>query len=372
MDRPAYPPAVHPGAKPHRRTPAGRGLGTGSYTIIMTSKDTDDGVPTPEAAAAYADRAALHQRIREGHLPEVDQLLAGSPFFSGDMKKDLQVWCDSWLLGTAINDWQKALSKVEDGILLRPVIQNLRDTGSDDALKTVEHVLRIVDHDDADRCLIYLACRGHDASRHQLISNARRGSSWDSCYDKLFLAATAIGMLYGRRKSMDSFCDAGLKIIETDADALERFNAAMAAAEKAKDSLGAVTVGKSVYVTATRLKSFYATNELIRRAIISIIATASKRKLNSFRFNIDACLVVTSSPDRRALCHDCCLGTLSGVGGVAVVPLPQLSRRCWPSVASARCSVAVTRHRLPVLLRSPQYRRSASSASVSRCAAAAA
>jgi hypothetical protein len=207
----------------------------------MTSKDTDDAGPTPEAAAAYADRAALHHRIREGHLPSVDNLLEGSPFFAADIRKDVQVWCDSWLLSTGIDELQQVLTLREPDILIRPVIQNLRDVGSAEAMQVVEHVLRLVDHDDADRMLCYLACSGHDGARNKLVASSRRSSGWQHDeWDRMFVTAVAIGMVYGFRKSMDAYCAAGLKIIETDAGALERFDAAMAAAERAKAAINAV------------------------------------------------------------------------------------------------------------------------------------
>lgn len=208
----------------------------------MTLKDkTDAGEATPEAAMAYEERNALHKRIRDGHLPDVDQLLAGAPFFAGDIMRDMQVWCDSWLVNNELDGWQLVLDKTDPDILLRPVIQNLRDVGSIDAVKTVEHVLRLIDHDDAERMLCYLACSGHDASRHALVGSAQRHSGWKADgFDRMFQAATAIGMLYHRRRTMDAYCTSGMVVIREDGQALARFNAAGEVAETAKTSLDAV------------------------------------------------------------------------------------------------------------------------------------
>lgn len=216
----------------------------------MTSKDTDD-ERAPHAASAYDDRTSSHAQIREGHLPTVDQLRAGSPFFGGDMKRDRIVWCDSWLLGTDIVTWQQALSRVDSELLLRPIIQNLRDTGTTDALKTTEYVLRIAGaDDDADRMLVYLSCEGDEKSKRQLIGSTSRGEGWShDDYDRLFVTATMLGMLGGYRQTMEAYCSAGLKLIERDAGALKRFDEAHAAAtvaagevdlERLKKALGAV------------------------------------------------------------------------------------------------------------------------------------
>ncbi|MBJ6986068.1 AAA family ATPase [Devosia sp. MC521] len=196
----------------------------------MTSKEQESG-SDPRAAIAYADRAALHTRIREGLLPDVDHLLAGAPFFGGDIKRDMQVWCDSWLLGTEILKWQEVLTRIDDGLLLRPIIQNLRDTGSIDAMKCVEYVLRKIDHDDADRMLCYLACSHDSDARTELVTSSRRGAGWEHDeFDRLHVTATAIGMIYSSCPSMAKYCDFGIRIIKSDATALVKYEAARDAA----------------------------------------------------------------------------------------------------------------------------------------------
>jgi hypothetical protein len=197
----------------------------------MTSKDTDDGEVSPQAAIAFAERQADQERIREGHLPDVDKLRAGSNFFAGDIRKDIQVWCDSWLLSTELDKWQKVLSNIEPDILLRPVIQNFRDTGSVDGMKTVEYVLRMIEHDDADRMLCYLACSQDSDARAKLVASSRRGAGWEHDeYDRLHICATVLGLVYHSRTSMQQYCEQGLRILTADAAAWAKFEAARDAA----------------------------------------------------------------------------------------------------------------------------------------------
>ena len=250
MDRPAYAGgAPRADTAQHRRTATGHGSEPARDFHIMTSKDNEE--VSPEAATAYAARDALHARIREGHLPDVDQLLAGAPFFAGDIQRDIQVWCDSWLLNNELDGWQLLLNKTAPDILLRPVIQNLRDVGSVDGMKTVEHVMHLIDHDDADRMLIYLACSGQDASRQKLVSSAQRHTGWQTDdYDRLFDAATAIGMMYHRRRSMEAYCTSGFVIIKEDGQALARYQAAIEAAAAAEGQVDIERMKKAVGAVA--------------------------------------------------------------------------------------------------------------------------
>lgn len=194
----------------------------------MTSKDSFNSDGVPVAASAYTDRTSLHEQIRAGHLPDIDNLLEGGPFFAGDLQKDRQVWCDSHLLGVELEKMQKTASAFEGSPQLRPLIQNLRDTRAPSAHWAVEAAMRLLGHDsDADRCLVYLSCMDDTVARERLVSSSIRGRGWEhDDYDRMHITAVALGMMYSRRGSMEAYCKDGIKIIETDANALARFNAA--------------------------------------------------------------------------------------------------------------------------------------------------
>lgn len=209
----------------------------------MTSKDIDDdGVASPSAIAAYADRTALDARVRAGELPDIDHLLAGCAFFGGELKRDRTVWCDSWLLGTDIDKLQSVSDKFPDRPQLRPLIQNLRDTGSNAAAWLVEHAMRQIGHDsDADRMLVYAACSDDADARLRLVASSRRQNGWMyDDFDRLFTTATVVGMVYGRRADMSGYCKEGLRILSTDALAQQDYDRAVIAAALASTKLDAV------------------------------------------------------------------------------------------------------------------------------------
>lgn len=185
------------------------------------------------AHEAVADRAKRHAEIVAGSLPSTDDLLTGAPWYGGEIKDDIRVWCDSWLLGADTDTWQQLLSKSHAGVSIRALIQNLRDVGSVDAMKAVEIVLEVLEHDDVARLLCYRACKEDDLARHALVARSRR-EMWDRHgYSKMQQTAVALGVCYHRRDSMLAYYTIGRNMLRADGLILRNFEAAEAHARDA-------------------------------------------------------------------------------------------------------------------------------------------
>lgn len=206
------------GPAPRSRECHKAGVGTGPLKNTMTSKDT------PASAGiilAIRERKILHEIIREGRLPQLDDLLEGAPFFADSIERDIQSWCDSVpLLGFWRRDESGKVVSSKAPSELLSAVSVLRDTCQRMALESVRVMLEALGHEEQWRMRVYQACLqdGHqreiDEARHALALYVGAQDHFGaSRLEGLWLHAVAVGLLSRSAGSMTHYCAAGVRAV---------------------------------------------------------------------------------------------------------------------------------------------------------------
>lgn len=208
----------------------------------MTSKDktgASDG-----AREHFAARSRSHAVFLSGTRPDTDDLLAGSPFMSGDIRIDARSWCQHMLSNAADSRAYQAMVR-DTGctVNLRRALRALRDSVSLLTIAPVEEAARAVSDDDAvTRMLVYRACLRDEAARNELSKIAASQSYGDSGFTQAQRYAVSIGLVHSySRPSMHDYHARGRHWLATQAAVLEDIRLAAIQAKAAeKAGLSAV------------------------------------------------------------------------------------------------------------------------------------
>lgn len=208
----------------------------------MTSKDTtraSDG-----AREHFAARQKSHTAFSTGSRPDVDDLLAGSPFMSDDIRIDARSWAEYMLRDAAdLRAYQSMVKAAGCSVNFGRALRALRDSVSLQTIAPVEQAARAVHDDDAvARMLVYRSCLRDEQARRELSLIAAGEHYGDSGFTMAQRHAVALGLLHSySRPSMRDYHSRGRDWLSKQASALEDLRLAAVEAEAAhKAGLSAV------------------------------------------------------------------------------------------------------------------------------------
>jgi hypothetical protein len=213
----------------------------------MTSKEEKPRQASNAARTQYEHRTHRHALIREGLLGSVEELVEGAPWFGGHIERDIQAWCDGWLLrNSAVED-----SDTPAWVQAMIAVKSLRDSCSLPMVKLAEKALAdfLGEDDSVERMRIYLACLNDREAAIALAARIVEDGGYRSGFSAVWQDATARGLLHGDRGSMDSYCAWGVAATKSDYTLITDYEIAgreiadeakAAADAKASDLLAAV------------------------------------------------------------------------------------------------------------------------------------
>jgi len=215
----------------------------------MTSKDktgASDG-----AREHFAARQKSHNAFLSGSRPDVDDLLAGAPFMSDDIRIDARSWCEHMLSNAAdLRSYQSMVKSAGCSVNMRAALRALRDSATLQTIKPVEEAARAVQDDDAvTRMLVYRSCLRDEAARNELSKIAGGEHYGDSNFTQAQRHCVALGLLHSySRPSMRDYHARGRHWLSSQARVLEDIRLAAEAAEAADKA------GLSVVQTQSELE----------------------------------------------------------------------------------------------------------------------
>lgn len=201
----------------------------------MTSKDStraSDG-----AREHFAARQKSHTVFLSGSRPDVDDLLAGSPFMSDDIRIDARSWCEFMLRDAAeLRAYQSMVRDTGCSVNLRRALRALRDSVSLQTIAPVEQAARAVSDDDAiTRMLVYRSCLRDEAARRELSKIAGETQYGHSSYMQAQRNAMSIGLVHSYScRSMRDYHARGRHWLSSQAAVLEDIRLAAAEAKAAE------------------------------------------------------------------------------------------------------------------------------------------
>lgn len=188
----------------------------------MTSKDktgASDG-----AREHVAARQKSHHAFSTGSRPDVDDLLAGAPFMSDDIRIDARSWCE-YMLRDAVDlrAYQSMVKAAGCAVNMRRALRALHDSVSLQTIKPVEEAARAVRDDDAlTRMLVYRSCLRDEEARRELSLIAGGEHYGDSGFTQAQRHCVALGLLHSySRPSMRDYHARGRDWLSKQAAALE-------------------------------------------------------------------------------------------------------------------------------------------------------
>ena len=234
---------AYPRAQPARwRSATGQGAGTGPRNLTMSSKDKT--APSDGAREHHAARQKSHHAFLSGSRPDVDDLLAGSPFMSDDIRIDARSWCEYMLRDASdLRAYQSMVKAAGCSVNFGRALRALRDSVSLQTIAPVEQAARAVQDDDAvQRMLVYRSCLRDEAARRELSLIASGEHYGDSGFTVAQRHCVALGLLHSySRPSMRDYHARGRHWLSSQAAVLEDIWLAAEAAEAAeKAGLSAV------------------------------------------------------------------------------------------------------------------------------------
>lgn len=200
----------------------------------MTSKDKT--TASDGAREHYAARQKSHDVFISGSRPDVDDLLAGAPFMSDDIRIDARSWCEHMLSNAAdLRGYQAMVKSAGCSVNMRRALRALRDSVSLLTIAPVEQAARAVQDDDViTRMLVYRACLRDDAARSELSKIAGSQQYGDSGFTQAQRHCVALGLLHSySRTSMKDYHARGRDWLSKQASALEDIRLAAVEAEAA-------------------------------------------------------------------------------------------------------------------------------------------
>ncbi len=216
----------------------------------MTSKDKT--APSDGAREHFTARQKSHHAFLSGSRPDVDDLLAGSPFMSDDIRIDARSWCEHMLSNAAdLRSYQAMVRDSGCGVNMRTALRALRDSVSLQTLKPVEEAARAVHDDDAvARMLVYRSCLRDEAARRELSLIASGEHYGDSGFTTAQRHCVALGLLHSySRPSMRDYHGRGRDWLSKQARALEDIRLAAVEAKAAERT------GLSAVLTQSELEA---------------------------------------------------------------------------------------------------------------------
>lgn len=201
----------------------------------MTSKDKT--TASDGAREHFAARQKSHAAFLSGSRPDTDDLLAGAPFMSDDIRIDARSWCEHMLSdATDLRSYQSMVRAAGCGVNMRRALRSLRDSVSLQTIKPVEQAARAVHDDDAvKRMLIYRSCLRDEEARRELSLIAGGEHYGDSNFTQAQRHCVALGLLHSySRPSMRDYHARGRHWLSSQARVLEDIRLAAEAASVAE------------------------------------------------------------------------------------------------------------------------------------------
>ncbi|ODT79155.1 MAG: hypothetical protein ABS76_21450 [Pelagibacterium sp. SCN 64-44] len=201
----------------------------------MTSKDSTRA--SAGACEHYAARKKNHDVFLSGTRPDVDDLLAGSPFMGGDIRIDARSWAEFKLRDAAdLRAYQSMVKAAGCSVNLRAALRALRDSVSLQTIKPVEEAARSVQDDDAvTRMLVYRSCLRDEVARNELSAIAASQHYGDSGFTQAQRYAVSIGLVHSySRQSMSEYHSRGRHWLSSQAAVLEDIRLAAVEAKAAE------------------------------------------------------------------------------------------------------------------------------------------
>ena len=205
---------------------------------IMTSKDSKTGA-SDGAREHYSARKKSHDVFLSGSRPDTDDLLAGSPFMSDDIRIDARSWCENMLSNAAdLRAYQNMVRDCGCAVNMRRALRALRDSVSLLTIAPVEEAARVVSDDDAvTRMLVYRACLRDEAARNELSKIASSQQYGDSAFTQAQRHCVALGLLHSySRPSMRDYHARGRDWLSKQAAVLEEIRLAAVEAKAAEQA----------------------------------------------------------------------------------------------------------------------------------------
>ncbi|WEJ32749.1 AAA family ATPase [Devosia sp. SD17-2] len=224
----------------------------------MTSKEN---VADAATILLVRERGVLHDVIRAGRLPTLDDLIAGAPFFADNIERDIQAWCDSLpTIGLYRYDEHGAAVPIVPTLELRNAVSVLRDTCAPLAVEAVRLELSGISHEDEWRMRVYQSCMltSGDSTRparealalyiaERAVSRSRNLDFWHHC--------VVAGLLGRQQTSMQNYCKHGYNEIARFSDVQDDIGLArviIAAADKKAAETGAAPTFEDIAAAAQR------------------------------------------------------------------------------------------------------------------------
>lgn len=226
---------AYPWAQPRTCGSATRqGAGTGPRFIHMSSKDKS--APSDGAREHYAARKKSHDVFLSGSRPDTDDLLAGAPFMSDDIRIDARSWCE-YMLRDAVDlrAYQSMVKAAGCSVNFGRALRALRESVSLQTVAPVEQAARAVQDDDAvTRMLVYRSCLRDEAARNELSRIAASQHYGDSGFTQAQRYAVSIGLVHSySRHSMSEYHARGRHWLSSQAGVLEDIRLAAVEAKAA-------------------------------------------------------------------------------------------------------------------------------------------
>ena len=200
----------------------------------MTSKDTP--AASAPARANHEKRARDHAAFISGSRPSIDELLAGAPFMSNDIRVDARSWAEHMLSGAVDLRGLQARIKASGSVInVRRALRSFRDSVSLQTIASVEAAVRLVhDEDSVHRMLVYRACLGDEHGRRMLAMVIVDDEIYGEGFEDLHRQCVAMGLLHGYgRTSMGDYHEFGRRWLRDRGARLEDLRLAGVEAKEA-------------------------------------------------------------------------------------------------------------------------------------------